>query len=69
MSKQFERGSLELYKIDEEKGKAVKFQTLQHLKADVDEETVKTIAKAIDQVSQHAMNYAVVVIRERHTIE
>lgn len=68
MEKVFQKATLEVFHMDEERGKAKRMKSLPNLVETVDEEAVKEIGEALKTLMKDTVNYVTVVSHYRHTI-
>ena len=68
MSKVFQKSTLEVFHMDEEKGKAKRIKSLPNLIETADEQAVKEIGDALKTLMKDTVSYVTVVSHYRHTI-
>ena len=68
MAKVFQKATLEVFNMDEERGKAKRIKSLPNLVETVDEQAVKEIGEALKTLMKDTVNYVTVVSHYRHTI-
>ena len=68
MAKVFQKATLEVFHMDEERGKVKRIKSLPNLIETVDEESVKEIGEALKTLMKDTVNYVTVVSHYRHTI-
>ena len=68
MAKVFQNATLEVFHMDEDKGKAKRIKSLPNLVETADEQAVKEIGEALKTLMKDTVNYVTVVSHYRHTI-
>ena len=68
MAKVFQNATLEVFHMDEEKGKAKRIKSLPNLVETADEQAVKEIGEALKTLMKDPVSYVTVVTHYRHTI-
>lgn len=68
MAKVFQKSTLEVFHMDEEKGKAKRIKSLPNLVETADEQAVKEIGEALKTLMKDPVSYVTVVTHYRHTI-
>ena len=68
MAKVFQKSTLEVLHMDEEKGKAKRIKSLANLIETADEQAVKEIGDALKTLMKDTVSYVTVVSHYRHTI-
>ena len=68
MAKVFQNATLEVFHMDEDKGKAKRFKSLPNLVETADEQAVKEIGEALKTLMKDSVSYVTVVTHYRHTI-
>ena len=68
MAKVFQKSTLEVFHMDEEKGKAKRIKSLPNLVETADEQAVKEIGEALKALMRDSVSYVTVVTHYRHTI-
>lgn len=68
MAKVFQKSTLEVFYMDEEKGKAKRIKSLPNLIETADEQAVKEIGDALKTLMKDTVSYVTVVSHYRHTI-
>ena len=68
MAKVFQKSTLEVFHMDEEKGKAKRIKSLPNLIETADEQAVKEIRDALKTLMKDTVSYVTVVSHYRHTI-
>ena len=68
MAKVFQNATLEVFHMDEAKGKAKRIKSLPNLVETADEQAVKEIGEALKTLMRDSVSYVTVVTHYRHTI-
>ena len=68
MAKVFQKATLEVFKMDEEKGKAKRIKSLPNLMETADEQAVKEIGEALKTLLKDTVSYVTVVTHYSQTI-
>ena len=68
MAKVFQKATLEVFKMDEEKGKAKRIKSLPNLMETADEQAVKEISEAMKTLLKDTVSYVTVVTHYSQTI-
>ena len=68
MAKVFQNATLEVFHMDEDKGKAKRIKSLPNLVETTDEQSVKEIGEALKTLMKDPVSYVTVVTHYRHTI-
>ena len=68
MAKVFQKATLEVFKMDEEKGKAKRIKSLPNLMETADEQAVKEIGEAMKTLLKDTVSYVTVVMHYSQTI-
>ena len=68
MVKVFQNATLEVFHMDEDKGKAKRIKSLPNLVETADEQAVKEIGEALKTLMKDPVSYVTVVTHYRHTI-
>lgn len=68
MAKVFQKATLEVFHMDEDKGKEKRIKSLPNLIETADEQSVKEIGEALKTLMKDPVSYVTVVTRYRHTI-
>ena len=68
MAKVFQNATLEVFHMDEDKGKAKRIKSLPNLVETADEQAVKEIGEALKTLMKEPVSYVTVVTHYRHTI-
>ena len=68
MAKVFQNATLEVFHMDEDKGKAKRIKSLPNLVETADEQAVKEIGEALKTLMKDSVSYVTVVTHYRHTI-
>lgn len=68
MAKVFQKATLEVFKMDEEKGKAKRIKSLPNLMETADEQAVKEIGEAMKTLLKDTVSYVMVVTHYSQTI-
>ncbi len=68
MAKVFQKATLEVFKMDEEKGKAKRIKSLPNLMETADEQAVKEIGEAMKTLLKDTVSYVTVVTHYSQTI-
>ena len=68
MAKVFQKATLEVFKMDEEKGKAKRIKSLTNLMETADEQAVKEIGEAMKTLLKDTVSYVTVVTHYSQTI-
>ena len=67
-AKVFQKSTLEVFHMDEERGKAKRIKSLPNLIETADEQAVKEIGDALKTLMKDTVSYVTVVSHYRHTI-
>lgn len=68
IAKVFQNATLEVFHMDEDKGKAKRIKSLPNLVETADEQAVKEIGEALKTLMKDPVSYVTVVTHYRHTI-
>lgn len=68
MAKVFQKATLEVFHMDEDKGKEKRIKSLPNLVETADEQSVKEIGEALKTLMKDPVSYVTVVTRYRHTM-
>lgn len=68
MAKVFQKATLEVFKMDEEKGKAKRIKSLPNLMETADEQAVKEIGEVMKTLLKDTVSYVTVVTHYSQTI-
>lgn len=68
MAKVFQKATLEVFHMDEDKGKEKRIKSLPNLVETADEQSVKEIGEALKTLMKDPVSYVTVVTHYRHTM-